>query len=162
MNEFVFNLYDAAGTLLSTSGAQYNSSNALPLDISYLFTGLADQTAYSIECTADTTGGRQLTTGKVNFTTAYTQPSLYSYIYLTNKCQEGYITIDCNVIAIIGKIDGCGKFTRHVKIKYNTYTKSSLRRCGACISENNVQEISTFGRYFGVITRAPVRGNIIE
>ena len=60
------------------------------------------------------------------------------------------------------KCDGCGKFTRHVKIKYNTYTKSSLRRCGACISENNVQEISTFGRYFGIITRAPVRGNIIE
>ena len=109
LNEFVFNLYDAAGTLLSTSGAQYNSSNALPLDISYLFTGLADKTAYSVECTADTTGGRQLTTGKVNFTTAYTQPSLYSYIYLTNKCQDGYITIDCNVIAIVGKIDGGGE-----------------------------------------------------
>lgn len=106
LNEFVFNLYDVSGTLLSTSGAQYNSSSSMPLDISYLFTGLADQTAYSVECTADTTGGRQLTTGKVNFTTAYTQPSLYSYIYLTNKCQDGYITIDCNVIAIIGKIDG--------------------------------------------------------
>ena len=106
LNEFVFNLYSAAGTLLSTSGAQYNSSKTLPLDLSYLFSGLVDKTAYMVEVVGVTTGGRQITTGKVMFTTTYTQPSLYSYIYLTNQCQEGYITIDCNVVAIIGKIDG--------------------------------------------------------
>lgn len=111
LNEFVFNFYSAEGVLLSTSGAQYNSSSSMPLDISYLFTGFADNTAYSIECIGDTTGGRQLNTGKIPFTTAYTQPSLYSYIYLTNNCQEGYITIDCNVVAIIGKIDGGGEPT---------------------------------------------------
>lgn len=109
LNEFVFNLYSAAGTLLSTSGAQYNSSKTLPLDLSYLFSGLVDKTAYMVEVVGVTTGGRQITTGKVMFTTTYTQPSLYSYIYLTNQCQEGYITIDCNVVAIIGKIDGGGE-----------------------------------------------------
>ena len=109
LNEFVFNLYNAAGTLLSTSGAQYNSSKTLPLDLSYLFSGLVDKTAYMVEVVGVTTGGRQITTGKVGFTTTYVQPSLYSHIYLTNQCQEGYITIDCNVVAIIGKIDGGGE-----------------------------------------------------
>ena len=60
------------------------------------------------------------------------------------------------------KCDGCGKLTKHIKIKYNTYIKSSLRRCGDCISENDTQEISTFGRYFGVTIRTPVRGNAVE
>lgn len=109
LNEFVFNLYNAAGTLLSTSGAQYNSIKTLPLDLSYLFSGLVDKTAYMVEVVGVTTGGRQITTGKVGFTTTYVQPSLYSHIYLTNQCQEGYITIDCNVVAIIGKIDGGGE-----------------------------------------------------
>lgn len=109
LNEFVFNLYSAAGTLLSTSGAQYNSSKTLPLDLSYLFSGLVDKTAYMVEVVGVTTGGRQITTGKVSFTTTYTQPSLYNYIYLTNQCQEGYVTIACNVVAILGKIDGGGE-----------------------------------------------------
>lgn len=103
LNEYVFNLYNAAGTLLSTSSAMYNSNKTLPLDISYLFSGLADKTIYMVECTGVTTGGRELSTGLVEFSTSYTQPSLYSYIYLTNNCQEGYITIECNVVAIIGK-----------------------------------------------------------
>lgn len=103
LNEYVFNLYNAAGTLLSTSSAMYNSNKTLPLDISYLFSGLADKTTYMVECTGVTTGGRELSTGLVEFSTSYTQPSLYSYIYLTNNCQEGYITIECNVVAIIGK-----------------------------------------------------------
>ena len=60
------------------------------------------------------------------------------------------------------KCDGCGKLTKHIKIKYNTYIKSSLRRCGDCISENDTQEISTFGRYFGVTIRTPARGNAVE
>lgn len=60
------------------------------------------------------------------------------------------------------KCDGCGKLTKHIRIKYNTYIKSSLRRCGDCISENDTQEISTFGRYFGVTIRTPVRGNAVE
>ena len=60
------------------------------------------------------------------------------------------------------KCDGCGKLTRHIKIKYNTYTKSSFRRCGDCIRENDIQEISTFGRYFGITIRTPVRGNVVE
>lgn len=60
------------------------------------------------------------------------------------------------------KCDGCGKLTKHIKIKYNTYIKSSLRRCGDCISENDTQAISTFGRYFGVTIRTPVRGNAVE
>ena len=89
----------------------------------------------------------------------------YSTNPLKNTDERGIkICIECANAHRDGwsKCDGCGKLTKHIKIKYNTYIKSSLRRCGDCISENDTQEISTFGRYFGVTIRTPVRGNAVE
>ena len=103
LNAYVFNLYGASGALISTSGTLYNTSASLPLTVSYLFSGFEDKASYSVEVTGVTANGTQITTGRVNFTTSYTAPDTFSFLFLTNNCKGGYITIESNVIGIDGK-----------------------------------------------------------
>lgn len=102
LNAYVFNLYSASGALISTSGTLYNTDTTLPLTVSYLFSGFEDKTSYSVEATGVTTEGTQITTGLIGFTTNYVAPATFSYLYLTNNCKGGYITIESNVIGIEG------------------------------------------------------------
>nr|DAG16094.1 MAG TPA: hypothetical protein [Bacteriophage sp.] len=103
LNEYTFNLYNVAGLLVSTSGKQYNTSSTLPFNISHPFSGLGDNTAYSVEVVGRTSGGTSVTTGKVDFSVRYTSPTLYSPLYLTNNCQGGYITIETDINPITGQ-----------------------------------------------------------
>lgn len=103
LNAYVFNLYSASGVLISTSGTMYNTDSTLPLTLSYLFSGFEDKASYSVEVTGVTTNGTQITTGRVGFTTSYTTPDTFSFLFLTNNCKGGYITIESNVIGIDGK-----------------------------------------------------------
>lgn len=103
LNAYVFNLYSASGVLISTSGTMYNTDSTLPLTLSYLFSGFEDRASYSVEVTGVTTNGTQITTGRVGFTTSYTTPDTFSFLFLTNNCKGGYITIESNVIGIDGE-----------------------------------------------------------
>lgn len=102
LNAYVFNLYSASGALISTSNTMYNTATSLPLNISYLFSGFEDNASYSIEVTGVTANGTQITTGRISFTTNYTNPETFSDLILTNNCKGGYITIKSNVIGIDG------------------------------------------------------------
>lgn len=103
LNAYVFNLYSTSGALISTSGTLYNTDTALPLTLSYLFSGFEDKASYSIEVTGVTANGTQITTGRVGFTTSYTTPETFSFLFLANNCKGGYITIESNVIGIDGE-----------------------------------------------------------
>lgn len=102
LNAYVFNLYSTSGALISTSNTMYNTDSSLPLNISYLFSGFEDNASYSIEVTGVTANGTQITTGRIPFTTNYTKPDMFSFLFLTNNCKGGYITIKSNVIGIDG------------------------------------------------------------
>ncbi len=102
LNAYVFNLYSASGALISTSNTMYNTNASLPLNISYLFSGFEDNASYFIEVTGVTTNGTQITTGRIPFTTNYTKPDMFSFLFLTNNCKGGYITIKSNIIGING------------------------------------------------------------
>ena len=102
LNAYVFNLYSASGALISTSNTLYNTDTSLPLNISYLFSGFEDNASYSIEVTGITANGTQITTGRIPFTTAYTKPDMFSFLFLTNNCKSGYITIRSNAVGIDG------------------------------------------------------------
>lgn len=102
LNAYVFNLYSASGALISTSNTMYNTNTSLPLSVSYLFSGFEDKTTYSIEVNGVTANGTQITTGRIPFTTDYTKPDMFSFLFLTNNCKGGYITIKSNVIGIGG------------------------------------------------------------
>ena len=102
LNAYVFNLYSASGALISTSNTMYNTNTSLPLNVSYLFSGFEDNASYSIEVTGVTANGTQIATGRISFTTNYTNPETFSDLILTNNCKGGYITIKSNVIGIDG------------------------------------------------------------
>ena len=102
LNAYVFNLYSVSGALISTSNVMYNTDSSLPLNVSYLFSGFEDNASYSIEVTGITANGTQITTGRISFTTSYTKPDMFSFLFLTNNCKGGYITIKSNVIGIDG------------------------------------------------------------
>ncbi len=102
LNAYVFNLYSASGALISTSNTMYNINTSLPLSVSYLFSGFEDKTTYSIEVNGVTANGTQITTGRISFTTDYTKPDMFSFLFLTNNCKGGYITIKSNIIGING------------------------------------------------------------
>ena len=102
LNAYVFNLYSASGVLISTSNTMYNTDTSLPLNVSYLFSGFEDKASYSIEVTGVTTNGTQITTGRIPFTTDYTKPDMFSFLFLMNNCKGGYITIKSNIIGING------------------------------------------------------------
>lgn len=102
LNAYIFNLYNASGALISTSNTLYNTSTTLPFVGSYLFSGFEDKTSYFIEVNGVTTGGTEITTGRINFTTNYSAFDTFSFLFLTNNCNGGYITIESNIIGIDG------------------------------------------------------------
>lgn len=103
LNAYVFNLYGASGTLLSTSGTLYNTDDTLPLTVSYTFSGFDDKTNYYIEVTGATSEGTQISTGRIAFVTNYTTPETFSFLFLSNNCAGGYIVIESNVTGIDGE-----------------------------------------------------------
>lgn len=102
LNAYKFDLFDNTGILLSTSGTKYVSSMGLPLTVSYTFSGFEDKTVYGIQCTGTTVNGTLLDTGVINISVQYESARGYSYLYLTNNCEDGNITVESNVVGING------------------------------------------------------------
>ena len=96
-------LYDSSQNLLTSSGVTYVSSEYAPLSLTYTFTNLNDSTVYYVRATGTTANNTQLDTGYIRFTVTYVSPSTYSQFYLTNNCDEGYITYSSNISAIDGE-----------------------------------------------------------
>lgn len=105
LDSYVFNLYTTAGTLISTSGRLYNTTTTVPTVFAYTFSGFNNGENYVIEVNAVTVEGTQITTGKQTVFVQYSQPGMFSSLYLTNNCKNGYITVQANVIGINGEAD---------------------------------------------------------
>lgn len=103
LDSYVFNLYTTAGTLISTSGRLYNTTTTVPTVFAYTFSGFNNGEDYVVEVNAVTVEGTQITTGKKTVFVQYSQPGMFSSLYLTNNCKNGYITIQANVIGINGE-----------------------------------------------------------
>lgn len=96
-----FTLYDATGTQIIKSSNIYNST-AQPTTISYYYNGFEETTNYSIRIDGETQYGTIITTGLIEFTTDYYSPTLLVNLDLENKCDDGYVQITSNIIAIDG------------------------------------------------------------
>ena len=93
------------GTLISTSGRLYNTTTTVPTVFAYTFSGFNNGEDYVVEVNAATVEGTQITTGKQTVFVQYSQPGMFSSLYLTNNCKNGYITVQANVIGINGEAD---------------------------------------------------------
>lgn len=105
LDNYVFNLYTTAGTPISTSGRLYNTTTTVPTVFAYTFSGFNNGEDYVVEVNAVTVEGTQITTGKQTVFIQYSQPGMFSSLYLTNNCKNGYITVQANVIGINGEAD---------------------------------------------------------
>lgn len=105
LDSYVFNLYTTAGTLISTSGRLYNTTTTVPTVFAYTFSGFNNGKDYVVEVNAATVEGTQITTGKQTVFVQYSQPGMFSSLYLTNNCKSGNITVQANVIGINGEVN---------------------------------------------------------
>lgn len=105
LDSYVFNLYTTAGTLISTSGRLYNTTTTVPTVFAYTFSGFNNGEDYVVEVNAVTVEGTQITTGKQTVFVQYSQPGMFSGLYLTNNCKSGNITVQANVIGINGEVN---------------------------------------------------------
>lgn len=100
LNSYKFILYDSNKEILSQSSLiYYNTDNSL----TYLFSGMSNNTSYYVELTGETVNGTILTSGIKSFTVRYIQPASFAICDLVNDCENGYIQISSNIVAIDGK-----------------------------------------------------------
>ena len=104
LNFYVVNLYDTAGSIISTSGETYAQSTTVPLELSYTFAGFEDGISYGIEVVGTTINNTIVRTGIVHFSVAYIKPNVYTLAELRNNCLEGYINILSNIAIIDGEV----------------------------------------------------------
>lgn len=100
LNSYQFVLYDSNKTVLSQSDViYYTSDNSL----SYTFVGMSNDTAYYVELKGQTVNNTNITTGLLYFTVRYSQPVSFAIVDLVNDCENGFIQISSNIVAIDGK-----------------------------------------------------------
>lgn len=100
LNSYQFILYDSNRTVLSQSDVIYYSSNN---SLSYTFVGMSNDTSYYIELKGQTVNNTEITTGLLYFTVRYSQPASFAIVDLVNDCENGFIQISSNIVAIDGK-----------------------------------------------------------
>lgn len=104
LNSYSIVLYDAQQIELATSGVKYvGTSLTPPTVVSYLFSGLNDDTNYYIQGFGQTIEGTNISTELIEFIVNYETPNLYSAIELSNNCSGGYVTVQSNLIGIDGE-----------------------------------------------------------
>mgnify|MGYP004656388229 CR=1 FL=1 len=100
--QYQFNLYDAQGDLVATSGVKYIQNQGVPTALVYTFSGFEDGLTYQIEVVGQTVEGTAIDSGKQRIYIVYYSPRVYTTIYLTNNCHDGYVTIENNLVGIPG------------------------------------------------------------
>lgn len=100
--QYQFNLYDVQGDLMATSGVKYLQNQAVPTALSYTFSGFEDGLTYQIEVVGQTVEGTVVDSGKQHIYIVYYSPRVYTNIYLTNNCRDGYVTIENNLVGTPG------------------------------------------------------------
>lgn len=102
INSYVMNLFNSSQVQISTSGVQYADTGTPPFTGSYTFTGFDNNTVYFVQVTGTTIEGTVVSTPMQQFTVQYARPDIFALMALVNNCDEGYITITSNIVAIEG------------------------------------------------------------
>lgn len=100
LNSYQFILYDSNKNILDRSDIIYYQSNS---SLAYTFVGMDNDTSYYVELKGQTVNNTEITSGLMYFTVRYTQPATFAIVDLINDCENGYIQISSNIVAIDGK-----------------------------------------------------------
>lgn len=100
LNSYQYTLYDSNKDILSQSALIYYDTDS---SLSYTFVGMSNDTSYYVELSGETINGTKITSGLRYFTVRYIQPASFAICDLVNNCEDGYIQISSNIVAIDGK-----------------------------------------------------------
>lgn len=100
LNSYQYTLYNSNKNVLSQSALIYYDTDS---SLSYTFVGMSNDTAYYVELSGETINGTKITSGLKYFTVRYIQPASFAICDLVNNCEDGYIQISSNIVAIDGK-----------------------------------------------------------
>lgn len=100
LDSYEFVLYDSNKNELTNTGVIYYASNN---SLSYTFQGMSNDTSYYIELKGYTVNNTNITTGLLSFNVRYILPASFAICDLINDCENGYIQISSNLVAIDGK-----------------------------------------------------------
>lgn len=100
LNSYQFILYNSNKDILDRSDIIYYQSNS---SLAYTFVGMDNDTSYYVELKGQTVNNTEITSGLMYFTVRYTQPATFAIVDLINDCENGYIQISSNIVAIDGK-----------------------------------------------------------
>ena len=99
LNSYQYTLYDSNKDILSQTSLIYYESDS---SLSYTFVGMSNDTSYYVELSGETVNGTKITSGLRYFTVRYIQPASFAICDLVNNCENGYIQISSNIVAIDG------------------------------------------------------------
>lgn len=99
LNSYQFTLYNNNREVISQTSLIYYSSDS---NLQYTFTGMSSNTSYFIELSGQTVNGTQITSGILSFNVNYSSSASFAICDLVNDCENGYIQISSNVVAIQG------------------------------------------------------------
>lgn len=99
LNSYQYTLYDSNKDILSQTSLIYYESDT---SLSYTFVGMSNDTSYYVELSGETVNGTKITSGLKYFTVRYIQPASFAICDLVNDCENGYIQISSNIVAIDG------------------------------------------------------------
>lgn len=125
IQQYQFNLYNATGSLLQSSGVvvgngtQQGTSTAY--DISYNFSGLSVGSSYYVTVEVTTTQGMSVSAQSGTFTVSIDTPTLGEATVVNNAC-DGYISVTSNLSGEYGG-SGSGDFVSFETDSENVFTK---------------------------------------
>lgn len=132
---YQFNLYNANGVLVQTSGVLYASDveptlvgDVITYDLSYTIQGLENTFAYYIEMVGTTVENTKLTTGRVYFTVNYQGVIDNVYIQATNQCERGNILIESVLNVLNGATDSTPIYIENKELNLMKPSKSNANR----------------------------------
>lgn len=101
MDYMYFNIYNASNRIISRSEDIYNSNNP-PFICEYTYNGFEDNELYKVSVVCVTINGTIVESNIISFTTHYNFPIIKTIFNVENKCNDGYIKVDSEVISIEG------------------------------------------------------------
>lgn len=99
LNSYQFTLYDSSKNILTQSDLIYYANDN---SLAYQIIGMENNTTYYVEISGSTINDTLITSGLMSFNVQYIQPASFAICELENDCNNGYIQISSNVVAIDG------------------------------------------------------------
>lgn len=97
-----FTLFNSNDNILLES--DYYTSTLVPSVFEHTFNGFENSYIYKVQAVGQTINGTVIETDKIQFTTVFEYPSVFSIVGLNNYCEKGCVEVKSNIVITSGKV----------------------------------------------------------